>query len=410
MSKNHTITSLDIGHHTIKVLIAEQDSNGNYSHLGEASCSSQEFGIGIHKGRIVNVEIMRELIQSVVDEAEQKVGCTITELYVSLSGIPIKGFDHSSTVYLDAPHYEIEQEHIHKLRELGKNIPIPLEEDFLHVLPKGYELDGEDGHYKPLGMKAHRLVAKLHLVTVLKSVVANLTTAVERSGRTVRHIFLGSLASSAAILNENEKESGVLLIDIGACSSDFIVFHHGIPQYTGSVAVGGAHATSDLSLCLEISEDKAEELKCFYGSCWATSLNPNNEAFVPSSAGFPSKRIAVSEVVRILTPRMEELFELISMRLGRNYPVNNVVLTGGGAMLDGSSDLARHIYGVPVREAGPKIAIPLPDECYNPCWSTAAGLIQLAKDFIDENNSQETFMGNAQEKLKNFAGFFGKLF
>ena len=404
MTESRVIAGLDIGSESIRVLVAEYSSKGELLVSGWGACRSE----GLRKGVVVNIEAARESVQAAVEEAEQEAGRTVTELWASLGGGVVDGLNSRGVVAVSGKNREIGQTDVDRVLEAAKAVVIPMDKDILHVLPQEYIIDDQGGVKNPLDMIGVRLEAEVHIVTASVSAVGNMKKAVERADYRVGNFALGSLAAARSVLSEDEKELGVLLVDIGASSTDYILVQGGAPRVTGSVPVGGNQVSSDLSIVLKTSLDAAERIKIESGCCWESVMDAEEPVIIPGVGGRPPSSVPMAEICRILKPRMDELFGMIRRRINRvpglYRPTGGVVLTGGGSLLNGVVELAERSFDLPVRIGAPKAAVEWPEICRNPQWTTAAGLILLGDAVVRSAETGDT-AENEAESMSLFKGF-----
>ena len=377
MAESEVIAGLDIGTDKIRVLVAEYGSRGELKVSGWGESRSD----GLRKGVVVNIESAREAVQAAVEAAEHESGRTVTGLWASLGGSSVDSLNSRGVVAVSGKNREIGEADVERVLEAARAVVIPMDRDILHVLPQEYIIDDQGGVRNPLDMIGVRLEAEVHIVTASVSATKNMSKAVERADYKVRDVALGSLTAARALLSEDEKEMGVLLVDIGASSTDYILVQGGAPRITGSIPVGGAQATSDLSIVLKTPMDAAERLKRESGCCWEPLADSEEPVIIPGVGGRPPVPVPVTELCRILRPRMEEIFGLIRDQVAK-YPgasrlAGGIVITGGGSLLSGVTELAGRVFEQPARLGQPKSSVKWPEVCRNPNWSTAAGLILL---------------------------------
>ncbi len=377
MAESEVIAGLDIGTHYIRVLLGEYDEKGQLMVSGWGESPSE----GLRKGVVVNIEAARSAVGRAVEAAEQEAGRTITELWASLGGASVDSLNSRGVVAVSGKNREIGQADVDRVLEAAKAVVIPMDRDILHVLPQEYIIDDQGGVRNPLDMIGVRLESEVHIVTASVSATSNLSKAVERADFRVRDMALGTLAAARSILSDDEKELGVVLIDIGATSTDYILVRSGAPRITGSIPVGGAQATSDLSIVLKTAVEHAETLKLKNGACWESLVDGDEQVIIPGVGGHPPTPVPASDLCRILEPRMEEIFQIIRGRLekmpGFTRSLGGIVLTGGGAQLPGVADLAGQVFEQSARIGSPLGSVKWPENCRTPEWATAAGLVLL---------------------------------
>jgi len=405
------IAGLDIGTNSIRVLVAEYGSDGKLLVSGWGQSRSQ----GTHRGVVVNIEAAREAISTAIEAAEQEAGRTVTELLVALGGSSISSLNSRGVVAVSGKNREISVADVERVLEAARAVVIPMDRDILHILPQEYIIDDQRGVRNPIDMIGIRLEAEVHIVTASVSVMKNIEKAMERSDYKAQEIVLGTLATARASLSDEEKEMGVLLMDIGTSSTDFISVCGGAPRVTGSVPFGGTQATSDLSVVLKIPMEWAERIKCELGCCWETLIREEENAIVPGIGGRKAISVSASEICRILKPRVTEILMMIKRGIEKSTNMidinTGIVLAGGGALLPGITDLAESVFGQPARVANPRSSISWPNPCRNTKWSKAAGLILLGDAIADKNmdkvrEAQETEIANPLRGLLKWLGEF----
>lgn len=412
MADSEVIAGLDIGTDRIRVLVAEYDEMGNLLVSGWGESRSE----GMRKGIVVNIEAAREAVLSAVEAAEHEAGRTVTELWTALGGASVDSLNSRGVVAVSGKNREIGQADVERVLEAARAVVIPMDRDILHVLPQEYIIDDQGGIRNPMDMIGVRLEAEVHIVTASVSAIKNMEKAVERADYKVGDVALGTLAAARALLSEDEKEMGVLLIDIGASSTDFILVYGGAPRITGSIPVGGAQATGDLSIVLKTPMDSAERIKCDNGCCWEALADVDEPVIIPGIGGRPPVPVPVTELCRILQPRMEEIFRMIRNKIermpGSAQLSGGVVLTGGGSLLPGVADVAAEVFNQPARVGKPRSSVKWPEACTDPRWSTAAGLILLGDAVTAHDNDGENITGSTEPSnlLKGLVKWLGEFF
>ncbi len=410
MNDGRVVAALNVGNSMVRVLIGEMRDDGTISYPGWFSCASS----GIRDGVVVNIEKARNCIQLAVDKAEMKAFRTVQELWISIGGTSVESHYSQGIATSPRKREEIKQADIDRAIEQAAVISLPSDRDTIHILPFNYTVDHQRGIRNPLNMLGQRLEAEVLLVTATTAMVCNVKEAVERADYRVGKMTHGILASSASVLKQEEKERGVLLIDIGASGTDFMTVYKGFATAMGSVPVGGYLATADLSKILGISVSTAEKLKREWAGCWLNGEETGECVLVPGSGGQGHVSVPIDSLAKFLEPRMAEMFDLIRKQLGRqqygNGAIEFLVLTGGGSLLNGAVELAGEIFDLPARRGKPKPSLNLPSECCEPDWSVAAGMIQMAAAEANCNREVSASFGDARRtflsRLKNGFGQF----
>jgi len=412
MTDSQVIAGLDIGSDRIRVLVAEYDSMGKLLVSGWGESRSE----GMRKGVVVNIEAARDAVLKAVEAAEHEAGRTVTELWTALGGSSVDSLNSRGVVAVSGKNREIGRADIERVLEAARAVVIPMDRDILHVLPQEYIIDDQGGVRNPMDMIGVRLEAEVHIVTASVSAIKNIEKAIERADYRLGDVALGTLAAARALLSEDEKELGVLLIDIGASSTDFILVHGGAPRVTGSVPVGGAQASSDLSIVLKTPLESAERIKCESGCCWDALADVEETIIIPGVGGRPPVPLPVTELCRILQPRMEEIFRIIRKKIDKTSGSarigGGIVLTGGGSLLSGAADVASEVFNQPARTGAPRASVEWPEPCRDPRWSTAAGLILLGDAVSSGSNSGENNvrMEESVNPLKGLMKWLGEFF
>lgn len=373
------LVSLDIGSTKICSLIAEIHSSGRPDIIGKGTATHK----GARKGAIIDVPATVEAIKRATEEAEIMAGVQIERAIVGVAGPAVKSFNSRQVVAVAAKNREISREDIARSLDAARSCPIPAEFEILHVLPREFVVDGQDGVADPLGMVGSRLEADVHVVTVPVATTQNLLNCVNRAGVEVIEMVLEPLAASAAVLTPDEKELGVVLADIGGGTTEIAVWRHGALAHTAVLPVGGDHFTNDLAVVLKTPVPDAERLKKKHGSAFAPLVSEDESIEVALTGGRGVHPVRRREIAEILQPRAEELLTLLWEDATREVPAAELraglVLTGGGSDLDGLLEVAEQTLGVTVRRGIPRGLGGLTDVVAAPEWACAAGLLLHGK-------------------------------
>jgi len=373
--KDRYIVGLDIGTTKICILVAEIREDGALDIIGMGSCDSK----GLRKGVIINVDPTVECIKKVVEEAELMAGINIDEAFVGIAGEHIMGSNSRGMISINSKDRIITREDINRVIEAAKQIPIPTDKDILHVLPQEFMLDGQDEIGDPLGMSGVRLEVNVHVVTCGMTQLQTLLTCVNKAGIEVADTVLEQLASSEAVLTHDEKDLGVALIDIGGGTTDLAVFEKQSLWHSFIRSIGGDHFTSDIAVGLRTPIGEAEKIKKKYGCALSSLIEEEETIEVPSVGGRKPRFMSRQILCDIIQPRAEELFVIIKdeiERMGLSRSLNSgIVITGGGSLLEGMTEIAERIFDLPVRVGKPTGVGGLIDVINSPVYSTAVGLI-----------------------------------
>ena len=381
------IAGLDIGTSKVVTLVAEVSPNNSMEIIG--------FGIqpsrGLKKGVVVNIEATVKSIQKSVEEAELMAGCEINSVYAGIAGSHIRSINSHGVVAIKDDEVSIED--IDRVLDAARAIAIPADQRILHVLPKEFVIDSQEGIKEPIGMSGVRLETRVHLVTGAVSAAQNIVKCIERCGLIAEEVVLEQLASSYAVLTEDERELGVCLVDIGAGTSDIAIFKEGAIQHTSVIPIAGDQVTNDIAISLRTPTSSAEEIKVKYGYALAQLAPPDDYIEVQGVGDRPSKRMASQTLAEVIEPRYEELFGLIREELNRSgleeIIAGGVVLTGGSSKIRGSVELAEEVFHLPVRVGKPQKVQGLKEVVSNPTYATAVGLLLYGKAELDDTNKRE---------------------
>src|SRR6202522_968440 len=368
------LTAIDVGSAKTCALMAEVTETG-LRYRGHGVAESR----GSRKGVIVELEKAVAAIQKAVEAAEDVAGAAVEHAIVGIGGSHVRGINSHGGITLGTRPREIGRDEIKQAVERARAIPLPADREVLHLLPQEFILDDQAGVHDPLGMMAARLEVRVHLLTVAASAAQNVITAVNRAGVHVNDTVFEPLAAADSVLRADERELGVCLADIGAGSTEMIVFLQGAVTYTGVIPIGGDHFTSDLSmgLCTPLAE--AEKIKKIYGNAIVTLIPEGNEVEVPSVGDRPSRLIAQRMVGEILEPRARELFEMLRDHLRHSgmldVCVGGIVLSGGTSRLAGILDIAESVLRRPLRLSWPTALAKMPSTLAEPEYATVLGMI-----------------------------------
>ena len=370
--RGELLVGLDIGTTKICAVVAEVDDR-QVKVIGVGRSPS----VGLRRGVVVNIESTVESIRRAVDEAEQMADCEIGAVYVGIAGSHIKGFNSHGLIPIRSG--EIRQDDIDRVVDAARAVPVPPDQEIIHVLPQEFIVDGQTDIQDPIGMTGVRLEADVHIVTGSVTAVHNIIKCCNRAGLNVADVVLEPLASAEAVLTREEMELGVGMLDIGGGTSDLAVFAGGTIKHTFVLGLGGHNLTNDLSVGLRTPLKEAERLKEEYGCALASLIDKDQIIEVPSVGGRKSRRLSRRVMGEILEPRVEEMLTLVNQELSDSRykeMVNaGLVLTGGTALLENMEDLAEQIFDLPVRIGYPENIEGLSEMVDSPQWATAVGLL-----------------------------------
>jgi cell division protein FtsA len=367
------IVGLDIGTTKICAVVGEV-SGDDINIIGIGSHPSH----GLRKGVVVNIESTVESIEKAVEEAELMAGCEIRAVYAGIAGGHINGFNSRGIIAIKGG-AEICAADVDRVVDAARAVAIPMDREVIHVLPQEYIVDDQPGILNPIGMSAVRLEAKIHIVTGAVTSVQNIVKCTRKAGLEVVDIALEPLASSEAVLGEDEKELGAALIDLGGGTSDLAIFAGKNIKHTFVLPLGGNNLTSDIAIGLRAPLAEAEKIKRKYGTCLSRNIKGDEFIEVPGMGGRKPRKLSRQILGEILEPRMEEIFSLIRQevyRAGMVHTINSgIVLTGGCSLLDGAAEVAESIFDIPTRLGRPRNIGGLVDVVNNPMYATGVGLV-----------------------------------
>jgi cell division protein FtsA len=373
MPKGNAIVGLDIGTSKVCAVIGEEGED-KIEIVGVGSTPSN----GLRKGVVVNIDATIKAIETAISEAELMAGVDATSCFVGIGGSHIKGLNSHGVIAISRGR-EVSQSDINRVIDAAKAVAIPLDREVIHILPQQYIIDGQDGIKDPIGMSGVRLEVETHIVTGAVTSAQNIVKSVNRAGLGVEDIVLIPLASSYTILSEDEKELGAVLVDIGGGTTDIAVFIEGSIWHTEVLSIGGINVTKDISVGLRTPMSEAERLKLEHGCALVSKVNSEETIKVVGVGGRNDRTIPKQVLAEIIEARMEEIFNLINREIRmtgyENLISTGIVLTGGGAMLDGVVELAEKIFDRPIRIGTPQNIGGLVDIVDNPAYTTAVGLV-----------------------------------
>nr|WP_164549123.1 cell division protein FtsA [Amphritea opalescens] len=377
---NNMIVALDIGTSKVVCLVGEVGLDGMIDIVGIGSHESR----GLKRGVVVNIESTVHSIQRAVDEAELMAGCKIHSVTVGIAGSHINSMNSHGIVAVREG--EVMEHDLERVIDAARAVAIPADQKILHILPQEYVIDNQEGIREPLGMSGVRLEAKVHLVTGAVNAVQNIEKCVRRCGLAVDNSVLEQLASSFAVLTEDEKELGVCMVDMGGGTTDIAIFTGGSIRHTAVIPIAGDQVTNDIAMALRTPTPHAEDIKIKYACALAQLARAEDTIKVPSVGDRPSRDLSRQALAEVVEPRYDELFTLVQSELRRSgfedLVAAGIVLTGGTAKMEGAVELAEEIFHMPVRLALPKGVRGMGDILNSPIYATGIGLLQYAKQDV----------------------------
>lgn len=372
--KNSIVVGLDIGTSKVCAVIGEMTERG-VEIIGIGTHPSQ----GLRKGVVINIEATVNSLNKAIEEAGLMAGCEIHTVFTSISGGHIKAFNSHGIVAVK--NKEVGQRDLERVIDAAKAVAIPMDREVLHVLPQDYIIDDQDGIKEPLGMSGVRLEAKVHIVTGAATSAQNIVKCCNRTGLSVAEIVLAPLSAAETVLSDEERELGVLLVDMGGGTTDLAVFHDGTVKHTAVIGIGGNHITNDIAAGLRTPFNDAERIKQRYGCAVASMVAEDERVEVPNIAGKGAGTLSRQILCEIIEPRLDEIFELVQKEVAKSgYEgalASGVVVTGGSMLLPGAVEMAERSFGLPVRLGAPSHVLGLLDVINNPVYAVGVGLVLL---------------------------------
>ncbi len=371
------IVGLDIGTSKVVAVVAEVMPSGRHEIIGLGQSESR----GLKKGVVVNIEATVESIQRALEEAELMADCQIRNVWTGVAGSHIRSFNSSGMVAIKDK--EVTATDVARVIETAKAVNIPTDQQLLHTVPQEFIVDNQEDVREPIGMSGIRLEVKVHIVTGAVSAVQNIIKCVRRCGLEVTDLLLQPMASADAVLTPDEKELGVVLVDIGGGTTDIAIFTEGAIRHTAVIPIAGDQVTNDIAMALRTPTAEAEEIKVRHGIAKQVLADPADVFDVPGLGDRTSRTLSKAALAAVIEPRVEELFALVHQVVRESgfeeVLSSGVVLTGGSAMMPGMSELAEDIFLKPARVGVPGYDGQLADVVKSPRYSTVLGLLEEAK-------------------------------
>ncbi|HMU43955.1 MAG TPA: cell division protein FtsA [Ignavibacteriaceae bacterium] len=403
--KKEIIAGLDLGTTKVCAVIAERIDQHKVDILGFGVAPSE----GLNKGLVANIGKTAEAIKEAMSKASNQAGIVITTLNVGVAGEHITSMRHRNYVTISRDEKEITKEDLERLEADVRTIRIPSDRQILHIIPEEFSVDHQGGIDSPIGMSGSRLEATNHIVLASIPAIQNIKKSVERAGYQVKDYILQPIASSTSVLDENEKDLGIVLIDIGGGTTDIAIYHKKTIKHTKVIGVAGNQVTNDIRESLGVITEEAERLKKEFGYATENAIIKEEDIFIKGVGARGNAKIPISLLTQIISLRMRELFSLIDNELRstgyKNKIKAGIVLTGGGSLLKGATELAEEVFGLPARIGVPlELGSGLSNEIESPEFATVAGLIrgipggrsseyqELIKKPVDSENKIKKFI------------------
>ena len=417
-SSRPIVAGLDIGSSKVALVIGAINEEGGVEIVGVGHSPNT----GIRQGVVVNIEATTEAISKAREEAELMSGYKVSEVWVGVSGSHIKSFDSRGMVAIK--NQEVGPSDVERVIEAAKAVAVPTDRTVLHVIPREYKVDNQDGILDPIGMSGIRLEAGVHIVTGGQTAISNNLKCIEKAGLKVRGLVLDQLAAATAVLSEDEKTLGVCVVDMGGGTCNLVYYLNGSVAHTSVVPVGGSHFTHDIAIGLRTPQIAAEELKKKYGKAMVSLIQGEEIIEVEGVGGRRARNILRKDLAEVIEPRAEETLQMILADIQHSRMQHQlgsgVVLTGGASQLDGLVEMAEFAFDIPVRRGLPRAVGGLTEVVKSPTFATALGLLlygltESKQALLDAHREQENSLGAAFEALSGklsgkLKGFFDQMF
>ena len=406
--EKNLIIGLDIGTSKVVAIVAELTPDGSMNVIG----LGQHVSRGLKKGVVINIDSTVNAIQRAVEEAELMADCTIKDVFTGIAGSHVQSINARGMVKIkDA---EVAQADVSRVIETAQAIALPSDQQILHILTQEYIIDGQEDVREPLGMSGMKLEVKVHIVTGAVAAAQNIVKSIKRCGLEVSDLILQPLASSEAVLTEDEKELGVCLVDIGGGTTDIAVFKQGAIRHTAVIPIAGDQITNDVAVALRTPTQSAEDIKINHGCALRQLADPREVVEVQGTDGREARQLSVQTLAEVIEPRVVELYEFVLAELRRSgleeMIASGIVITGGSAMMKGMVELGEEIFHMPVRLGLPRYVGGLSEVVSNPRYATGVGLLLIGKKQVAQHiqsNIDANSFSRILERMKNwFQGNF----
>ena len=406
--EKNLIIGLDIGTSKVVAIVAELMADGSMNVIG----LGQHVSRGLKKGVVINIDSTVNAIQRAIEEAELMADCTIKNVFTGIAGSHVQSINARGMVKIkDA---EVTQADVARVIETAQAIALPSDQQILHILTQEYIIDGQEDVREPLGMSGMKLEVKVHIVTGAVAAAQNIVKSIKRCGLEVTDLILQPLASSEAVLTEDEKELGVCLVDIGRATTDIAVFKQGAIRHTAVIPIAGDQITNDVAVALRTPTQSAEDIKIKHGCALRQLADPREVVEVQGTDGRESRQLSVQTLAEVIEPRVVELYEFVLAELRRSgleeMIASGIVITGGSSMMKGMVELGEEIFHMPVRMGLPRYVGGLSEVVSNPRYATGVGLLLIGKRQVAQQiqvGLDANSFGRILERMKSwFQGNF----
>ena len=406
--EKNLIIGLDVGTSKVVAIVAELMADGSMNVIG----LGQHVSRGLKKGVVINIDSTVNAIQRAIEEAELMADCTIKNVFTGIAGSHVQSINARGMVKIkDA---EVTQADVARVIETAQAIALPSDQQILHILTQEYIIDGQEDVREPLGMSGMKLEVKVHIVTGAVAAAQNIVKSIKRCGLEVTDLILQPLASSEAVLTEDEKELGVCLVDIGGGTTDIAVFKQGAIRHTAVIPIAGDQITNDVAVALRTPTQSAEDIKIKHGCALRQLADPREVVEVQGTDGREGRQLSVQTLAEVIEPRVVELYEFVLAELRRSgleeMIASGIVITGGSAMMKGMVELGEEIFHMPVRLGLPRYVGGLSEVVSNPRYATGVGLLLIGKRQVAQQiqvSLDANSFGRILERMKSwFQGNF----
>ena len=410
---SRTYVGLDIGTTKISCIIADTNGGepGAIRVVGIGNAPSE----GLRRGVVVDLEKTVASIARAVEEAERMAGMPVKGVHAGIAGDHIRSINSRGVIAVSRKDNEIGPADVDRVVEAAKAVAIPMDREIIHVIPQEFIVDDQDGIKDPVGMSGVRLEAEVHIITGAVTSAKNICRSIQRAGLKVYDLVLEPLASSHAVLGPDERDLGVVLLDIGGGTTDVAVFFEGSIRHTAIVPFGGANVTNDIAIGLRTPIDKAESIKIQHGAALSALVSSEEPVMVNGVGGRSDRQISRHVLASMIEPRMEEIFQLANKEVKKNHFAEllggGVVLTGGTSLMPGVVELGEQVFEMPVRLGRPQGLGGLSDNVADPRFSTGVGLVlHAAQSEAGEEHTREKRVQGERRSGFDLRRWFGDLF
>src|SRR5690606_706949 len=398
------IVGLDVGTARIKAVVGEITTDDRLSIVGVGTHVSR----GMDKGGVNDMNLVVQAVQRAIDEAELMADCRVSSVYLGITGKHIRCQNESGMVPINDT--EVTAEDVSNVIHAAKSVPISAERRMLHVLPQEFSVDMQEGIKSPVGMSGVRMEARAHIITCANDMAKNIEKCVERCGLQVDQLIFTALASSFAVLTDDEKELGVCVVDMGGGTIDIAIYTNGALRHTAVIPVAGNQVTSDIAKIFRTPISHAEEIKVQYACALRSMVGKEESIEVPSVGGRPARSMSRHTLAEVVEPRYQELFELVLEEIRSSgleeQIAAGVVLTGGTAKMEGAVEFAEDIFQMPVRVGAPMHVTGLKEYVQDPAYASVVGLLLYGKDARMQQKKNADVRDSVSSFVKRISSWF----